>query len=536
MNQRVVSLWVGVVLLGGCANTSMRPEDAFEPDVFVTADAGVDARVDDAPNVDAFAFDAAPDASRAPDAGTDAFSPDAFTPPPDICNNADDDSDGAVDEGGAVACSVAPHGERAACESGVCLCRATGTPPIVGSYADCNASWADGCETELGTNANCAACGDVCDAASDCHARDGTYACGPADILDFSIPEADGEIACIVRLDHQLVCRGLNSDFAISDSAPEDAVLGWTPVADGRGVTDVRTWRRAPVDGVAHLSICVATSENSVRCRGDNSTGLLKLPDLLPHRGWFQVRAPVTEVMSWSTWGGSGALVYESVTLTGGLWGGSTPLGRQRVLSAMSSYVRLDSELPVALFRFGELLTWGPPLPNLTPSGWRGDHDLFVVYVRPGWVTGVRDHACSRDVCCAAQGGGPDPGGSPLDVVCWGRTGRADGETTQVVGHPDVRLRWDLSRMIELAPRADGRIEGCIRIAAEGEPVRFFCADMTTAADTLGPVSPEPFHEEPSRVFGGATPQARVDWQAMCIQHRPDWWQCWGTHEGWGAP
>lgn len=36
------------------------------------------------------------------------------------------------------------------------------------------------------------------------------------------------------------------------------------------------------------------------------------------------------------------------------------------------------------------------------------------------------------------------------------------------------------------------------------------------------------------RVFEGRTPQARVDWQAMCIQHRPDWWQCWGAHDGWG--
>ena len=89
--------------------------------------------------------------------------------------------------------------------------------------------------------------------------------------------------------------------------------------------------------------------------------------------------------------------------------------------------------------------------------------------------------------------------------------------------------------MIELAPRADGRIEGCIRTVPDGGgPTRFFCADVTTAADTVGPVSPEPFHEEPSRVFGGRTPQARVDWQAMCIQHRPDWWQCWGTHDGWG--
>jgi hypothetical protein len=123
-------------------------------------------------------------------------------------------------------------------------------------------------------------------------------------------------------------------------------------------------------------------------------------------------------------------------------------------------------------------------------------------------------------------------------IGCYGRQTRPDGVSTEVSVNDRGRLPMlPDSRLLELAPRPDGRIEGCVRVdTTDGSPVLFFCADVTTAADTNGPVSPEPFHEEPSRVFGGATPQARVDWQAMCIQHRPDWWQCWGTHEGWGAP
>ena len=529
-------------LCSGCASTTTRPDDAFEPspDVTVLQDAGVDAY---APSLDAFTPDAPGDAFS-PDAVTpppDAFSPDAFVLPPDICNNVDDDFDGAIDEGGALACSLTSHGERAVCESGVCLCRATGTPPVAGSYADCNASWADGCETELGTNTNCAECGDVCGPASDCHAHGGVYACGPANILDFSIPERDGEIACIVRTDHRLVCRGLNSDFAISDSEPAGAVLDWTLVPDGAGVKEVRAWRRAPVDGRSFLSICVLNDDNAIRCRGDNSTGLLKLPDLTPHRGWAGVRPRVLEVVIWGTWSGTGVVLSNNqvpINPFVWVWGGAIAPGRLRYVGAMGGFPRFDVDVPTLVFPNGYTRAWGPEIPNLTPPGWIDLEPSRPLYpVRPGWLPHARDLGCSRDVCCVTQGGGPDPGGSPLTVGCWGRTARPVGEITDVsvVGSVDFRLSWDTGRMIELAPRSDGRIEGCIRTVPDGgRPTRFFCADMTTAADTLGPVSPEPFHEEPSRVFDGRTPQARVDWQAMCIQHRPDWWQCWGTHEGWG--
>ena len=77
------------LLLVGCANTTTRPDDAFEPspDVNVIQDAGVDALTLDAPNLDAFTPDA-PEDAFSPDAfmpPPDEFSPDAFTPPPELC-------------------------------------------------------------------------------------------------------------------------------------------------------------------------------------------------------------------------------------------------------------------------------------------------------------------------------------------------------------------------------------------------------------------------------------------------------------------
>jgi hypothetical protein len=492
-------LYVGAaLLLSACSNANVREEDASAPDVTLTADAGVDARAPDASNVD-------------------AFTPDAFAVPSEVCNGVDDDFDMAIDEGGDAYCSMGIHSERAVCSLGRCLCRAPDTFAVVGAYDDCDGLF--GCETELGTNENCGGCGDVCDPASDCRFQAGIgFACGPADILDFSIARADGDIACIVRSEtrQRVVCRGPNTGFAISDLSPETANLDWTFV-DMPPAAEVRAWHLTRPDGVEALTICtLGTDRMSITCRGDNSTGLLRERDLLPHRGNHLVVEPVSgrAIRSWTTWDGHGfaRLWVESLhDFSVSVWADRRTIV-PFVGTAPSTVDRVEVAEGVTVLPTGTFFRDAPDLPL-------------------GNIAAADDVSCARDVCCSFRN---VTLGRPY-VGCAGRVARSPGTTTEVVLPPSARLTFFPARIVELAPQVDGRIEGCVRAdRGDGSPVRFFCADVTTAADTLGPVSPESFHEEPTRVFESRTPQARADWQAMCIQHRPDWWQCWGTHEGWG--
>ena len=529
MNQLLVVAVTAVAV--GCANTTTRPDDAFEPspDVGVIQDAGVDAPTLDAPNLD-------------------AFIPDAFILPREVCNGIDDDFDTATDEGGTAQCRMQNHAEMAACEMGRCVCRPSGTLATYGTFDDCNADYFDGCEVQLGTDENCRACGDSCDLASTCRFHEGTgFACGPADILDFSTASIRSDIACIVRTDHRVICRGPNTDRAISDEAPETATLPWTEVIfppvrfitrNPRSLEEVRVWQHQRPDGREVMSICILDRANeSLACRGDDSTELLGPGEALTFPNAFAGS-------QWSNWGGEGVIVNSvsgdvRVEIWGGrrfpspffdTWRGEAPrFSRGDIPIFTSPPYRFRETVPWTFF---VVTTWGH-----APSWLLADPNVDSDIANGAWTGTLardlptRDADCSRDVCCLVH---PEPS-DHIRVGCWGRHLRARDEVTWVDGLPEVAIPVGSGatvaqrRLIELFPRADGRIEGCVRIDG-----RFFCADMTTAADTLGPVSPEPFHEEPTRVFGGRTPQARVDWQAMCLQHRPDWWQCWGTHEGWG--
>jgi alpha-tubulin suppressor-like RCC1 family protein len=75
----------------------------------------------------------------------------------ETCNNVDDDCDGTVDDGASTSCSALAHATVAcvdgSCEIGSCT----------GSYLDCNAVKADGCEVNGASDlANCGACENAC--------------------------------------------------------------------------------------------------------------------------------------------------------------------------------------------------------------------------------------------------------------------------------------------------------------------------------------------------------------------------------------
>ena len=77
---------------------------------------------------------------------------------------------------------------------------------------------------------------------------------------------------------------------------------------------------------------------------------------------------------------------------------------------------------------------------------------------------------------------------------------------------------------LRLVPQPDGHVFVCLPDLYRFEP-GYQCADATAA------IEGETVAFDLFIPFVG---EYRNDWQAMCVMRRPDWWQCWGTHEGWG--
>ncbi len=495
---------------------------------------GTAQRVDDA-GVDAHELPF--DAAASHDATLDAPppDPDAFWPEPDVywppdairterCNAVDEDDDMRIDEGAEADCRLAPHAPVAACIMGACACRAEGASVHAGDYGDCNADFRDGCETPLGTATNCGACGEICSGIETCtESATGGFGCRPMGILDFSVARRGGPIACVVELDGSVLCRGPNTFFAISDTSSETALLDWTPV-DLPTASVVHASERMLSDGRTALSICVLDDTQRVVCRGDNGMGLFGLGDRGPHRGVHVV--PVPEgATTFFTWGGEGyALLPNGPVMVGGLqhhdvwrWGGADARSPVRWLTR--AYDLQVANMPVASVDPFPALTdwfvsWGPhrDFLSMQPEGTSAWTSPTALPAYAGYGL-----ACADDVCCEYTSA----------VQCWGRRSRRDRD--------DAARAFSRAGMsnVRVAPMGD-HVEVCVgfQLGPDRELSSFACTNASALADapsdTIVEMSPR------FAAYSATVPSARVDWQAMCLQRRPDWWQCWGTHDGWG--
>lgn len=67
-------------------------------------------------------------------------------------------------------------------------------------------------------------------------------------------------------------------------------------------------------------------------------------------------------------------------------------------------------------------------------------------------------------------------------------------------------------------------------------PPRAFC-DAVEDIIASGSESATAMTEHPELVGSRAQgPGTRTDWQAICVIESPEWWQCHGSHSGWGGP
>ena len=460
-----------------------------------------------------------PDGSGSVDVTTiDSFHLDAWRS--DECNGDDDDGDGVIDET-PTDCGDVPNPGDALCLGGVCVCRNPAGTAHAGARADCNADRADGCETPLDTSENCGDCGVRCDLLSRCtdSPTDG-LACRPVGIVDFSVARPGGEITCIVTVDRELICRGPNTDFAITEAEPETAVLDWTRVDDMPEVLWVRTWSRVRDDGVEVLTICGNWPESGdwaerVFCRGDRESPWIRPRYTGP--GIVAAGGPIFEM---------GILNGVGYQLVRG--GGVLRLFRRDPPAVLVFSIRQMQivDMPIVESDFGGLLTFGPH------TGLAG-----VPATTPGWSEPTRAPLagqwidCRGSYCC-------DPSVSRNGIHCWRGVDGVFSEGTRQVPEGVVTPDHDLTAL-QLAQVGDAAPLACVRVGAEDddpdtEAPRVYCAPVDEIVERGADTT---LTERPDLVSAsGRGPRSRWDWQAMCVIERPDYWRCEGSHTGWGAP
>ncbi len=541
--------------IAGCPETHPGLADAWTADTVVVADAH---RVDGS-WVDAGVLDAGEVA------GMDAFIlPDAWAPA-ELCNGVDEDDDSLVDEGAQADCRVAPGAGEAVCIGGACRCREEGALAHAGAFADCNGDWRDGCETALDSPVSCGGCGVVCDAVSECTDTEvGGLRCRPMGILDFSLSRRDGEISCVVGLDHRVLCRGPNAAHAISDAAEESATLDWT-VLDVPASSGVRADLHVRADGTEVMTVCVITTEGDVVCRGGNDTGLLGYGDREPRAGNHRIALPEA-VYRLEIRQGDAYAMFGTDTTEARLWrwaGDDALAPREWVarvfhfaLGNMPMAAMIGTSPAPGTTTFEYTVSWGPHhdrLANRADSEppWSGP-TAAVAFGGPSVSI-----ACERDVCCRFTG---------TNVMCWGReTWWLEGHAFQPYGayvltEPPHGRREDgyLSYFestyhgrydredIRMAPMPGGGVEVCLGRAIPDEEFEWFerrvpalyCLDARAlAAAPPGPVFEPLLLGDPDRYSPDRRPaRTRPDWDAMCLDLAPNHWRCWGLHEGWGHP
>jgi hypothetical protein len=125
------------------------------------------------------------------------------------------------------------YGVELDCGAGECVageCTGGGCPP---GFADCNGDAVDGCEVELGTEANCGGCGDTCSAAAHATAACTAGACQYSCQAPWENCDGDWGNGCEVPVgvEHQCSASGLDPNgcwtaYCGNSASPDAANFG----------------------------------------------------------------------------------------------------------------------------------------------------------------------------------------------------------------------------------------------------------------------------------------------------------------------
>lgn len=287
-------------------------------------------------------------------------------PSAELCDNLDNDCNGTIDDGAsaAAACGAFANGTYA-CSFGTCVgtCNAT--------HADCNIG--AGCETLLGTTANCTGCGASCGWSCTSASLGCNDALGP---MGLTASVLYPSTTCVVRSDRSLACWGANAAGAAGTGTTGEVSRPQTITALPLGrVIGVAT-------GVNHACAIVGATTMSttggVMCWGANNFGQLG------NGGTTASLAPVT-------------------------------------VSGLTNAVELAAGLDFTCVRRADrrVSCWGRNVNGTLGGGSTAGYSATPVYVVG--VSGAESLDGFTTRMCAAVGG--------AGVVCWG-AGHTNRETT----------------------------------------------------------------------------------------------------------
>ncbi|MFK7989346.1 MAG: MopE-related protein [Sandaracinaceae bacterium] len=167
----------------------------------------------------------------------------------EVCNGRDDDCDGEVDEGsGASLCPAADAVQEVTCVEGAC-----GVGACVGTRADCDSDYANGCEADTARDgSHCGGCGVVCEAEAFCDASTCRLRGRPAAFARLGDLLTDRVLGMAPRGDG-VYAGGVESRFLETIDGSEFIPLsrGWVESRDDDGSLAWRTQRLGPVMAVA---------------------------------------------------------------------------------------------------------------------------------------------------------------------------------------------------------------------------------------------------------------------------------------------
>ena len=261
------------------------PMDGFVP-LDAPSDGGVDAPTD-----------SGVDAPR--DSGVDApIDPCSLCTATQMCCGGvclDTESD-PLHCGSCDACAAAPRSSPT-CNAGTCE---LACDP---DYADCNGTYADGCEADLGALSTCNSCGNACtdypNTTEACVAAGCSYTCGTA-FQNCGGPSPDCETDTNTSVMH---CGACGRACGPSQTCDEGTCRGWRPVT-GTGAPRART------DHVAHWTgteMIIWGGQTGAEELGD---GALYNPATNTWRAMSNTGAPSRRRAALSVWTGSRMIVW----------------------------------------------------------------------------------------------------------------------------------------------------------------------------------------------------------------------------------